>query len=148
MGPETLRVAHPCAQSRSTVHPEHNSPGTNYPPQLRASTQQHFPTARAFSGLTQNERARGVPCLYQDRMKHGCFIRDPREGFTASPDKDRALAWRNRSHHKIKSNNSRLNRRYHQRWCSQKLLTRCIICFISKTVAGFLKKLVKCRLVT
>ena len=30
-----LRVAHPCAQSRSTVHPEHNGPVSKYPPQLQ-----------------------------------------------------------------------------------------------------------------
>ena len=29
-----LRTAHPCAQSRSTVHPEHNGPDLRYLPHL------------------------------------------------------------------------------------------------------------------
>jgi len=30
VAPETLRAAHPCAPSRSTVHPEHNGPEVRY----------------------------------------------------------------------------------------------------------------------
>ena len=54
--------------------------------------------AGGLTGLTLDGRARGEPCLFQDRMKHGCFIRAPMDGFTASPEINRALAWRNRSH--------------------------------------------------
>ena len=75
--PETLRVAHPCAQSRSTVHPEHNGPESRH----------HTPLAMIVLSIGDTigvSRARvGSDC--QDRERQGSRDRADMDVLVASP---------------------------------------------------------------
>ena len=79
-----LRVAHPCAPSRSTVHPEHKGPEERYctPSSLQVIIGQWI--LKDMNGLC---RRLWWVRTYQDRERHGCRARAYMDVFTASPEK-------------------------------------------------------------
>jgi hypothetical protein len=76
-----LRVAHPCAQSRSTVHPEHNGPESRHHTPLTTIV-----LSEHFNGNTIGVSRAGVNSACQDRERQGSRARAHTDVLVASPE--------------------------------------------------------------